>query len=68
MIINDKMVVGVLKQILTAIFFKYLVNPFIPPYLFGIFPPLVIIRVNIFVVSVSSAQLIKLKISLKEKH
>jgi hypothetical protein len=38
MIINDKMVVGVLKQILTAIFFKYLVNPFIPPYLFGIFP------------------------------
>ena len=32
------MVVGVLKQILTAIFYKYLVNPFIPPYLFEIFP------------------------------
>ena len=38
MIINDKMVVGVLKQILTAIFFKYLVNPFIPLICLEFFP------------------------------
>jgi len=68
MIINDRMTVGVFKQILTAIFFNYLANPFIPPYLMEIYPLWLYVRVNIFALSVNSAQLIKLNFYFKEKH